>query len=112
MPPAVHVVILAAGLGTRMKSALPKVLHRVAGRPLVLWPVALARALGAGRILAVLGHRLEDVRAAVEARFPGGVEVVRQERQLGTGDAVRQALPVLAAEPDDARVVILYGDVP
>jgi bifunctional UDP-N-acetylglucosamine pyrophosphorylase / glucosamine-1-phosphate N-acetyltransferase len=103
-----HVVILAAGLGTRMVSEKPKVLHKVAGRPLVLWPVALARALAADKVIAVLGHKLEDVRAIL----PDGVEVARQEQQRGTGDAVRQALPALAAEPDDARVLILYGDVP
>ena len=106
-----HVLILAAGLGTRMKSDLPKVLHRVAGRPLVFWPVALARGLEAKRTLVVLGHKLDDVRAAIDERFPG-VEVVRQERQLGTGHAVKEALPALAGEPDDARVLILYGDVP
>jgi len=110
--PDLHVLILAAGLGTRMKSDTPKVLHRVAGRPLVFWPVDLARGLGARRTLAVLGHKLEDVRAALEKRFPGAVEVVRQERQLGTGHAVREALPALAGEPDDARVLVLYGDVP
>lgn len=107
-----HVVILAAGLGTRMKSEQPKVLHRVAGRPLVFWPVALAQSLGAARVIGVLGHKLERVQAALEARFPGVVQIVRQDRQLGTGDAVRQALPALADEPDDARVLILYGDVP
>jgi bifunctional UDP-N-acetylglucosamine pyrophosphorylase/glucosamine-1-phosphate N-acetyltransferase len=107
-----HVIILAAGLGTRMKSETPKVLHRVAGRPLVFWPLALAQTLGARRVLVVLGHKLELVRAALDARYPGAAEVVRQEQMLGTGDAVRQALPALAAEPDDARVLILYGDVP
>src|SRR5512143_707333 len=107
-----HVIILAAGLGTRMKSDVPKVLHRVAGRPLVFWPLGLARTLGARRILVVLGHKLEDVQAQLDARFPGAAEVVRQERQLGTGDAVRQALPALAGEPDGARVLVLYGDVP
>jgi bifunctional UDP-N-acetylglucosamine pyrophosphorylase / glucosamine-1-phosphate N-acetyltransferase len=107
-----HVIVLAAGLGTRMRSETPKVLHRVAGRPLVFWPLALAQTLGARRILVVLGHKLADVQALIDARFPGAVEVVRQERQLGTGDAVRQALPALADEPDGARVLILYGDVP
>src|SRR5215470_9085566 len=107
-----HVIVLAAGLGTRMRSETPKVLHRVAGRPLLFWPLALARTLGARRILCVLGHKLDDVKAQIDARFPGAVEVVRQERQLGTGDAVRQALPALAGEPGDARVLILYGDVP
>jgi bifunctional UDP-N-acetylglucosamine pyrophosphorylase/glucosamine-1-phosphate N-acetyltransferase len=106
-----HVLILAAGLGTRMKSDTPKVLHRVAGRPLLFWPVELARGLGARRTIAVLGHKLDDVRAALEKRFPGA-EVVRQERQLGTGHAVKEALPALAGEPDDARVLVLYGDVP
>src|SRR5215813_11649348 len=99
-----HVIVLAAGLGTRMRSETPKVLHRVAGRPLVFWPLALARTLGARRILCVLGHKLDDVKAQIDARFPGAVEVVLQERQLGTGDAVRQALPALAGEPDGARV--------
>lgn len=107
-----HAIILAAGLGTRMHSDVPKVLHAVAGRPLVLWPVELARSLGAGRVIGVLGHRLEDVRALIDARFPGAVTVVRQEPQRGTGDAVRQALPALAGEPDEAHVLILYGDVP
>src|SRR5215475_1331324 len=107
-----HVIVLAAGLGTRMRSETPKVLHRVAGRPLVFWPLALARTLGARRILCVLGHKLADVQAQIDARFPGAAQVVRQERQLGTGDAVRQALPALANEPADARVLILYGDVP
>jgi bifunctional UDP-N-acetylglucosamine pyrophosphorylase/glucosamine-1-phosphate N-acetyltransferase len=111
MPSKLHAIILAAGLGTRMKSDEPKVLHRVAGRPLLFWPVALARAVGADRVLAVLGHKLEAVRAALDARFPG-VEVVRQAEQRGTGDAVRQALPALAGEPDDARALVLYGDVP
>jgi bifunctional UDP-N-acetylglucosamine pyrophosphorylase / glucosamine-1-phosphate N-acetyltransferase len=112
-----HVVILAAGMGTRMKSEVPKVLHRVAGRPLLFWPIELAHTLAAERVVAVLGHGLEQVRAALDARYPAGkpggtVDVVRQERQLGTGDAVRCALGALSSEPDDAHVLILYGDVP
>jgi bifunctional UDP-N-acetylglucosamine pyrophosphorylase/glucosamine-1-phosphate N-acetyltransferase len=103
-----HVIVLAAGLGTRMKSDRAKVLHQVAGRPLVLWPVELAQAVGASRIVAVLGHQLGEVKAIL----PPTVTVVRQEKQLGTGDAVRQALPALAASPDDDRVLILSGDVP
>ena len=107
------VIILAAGLGTRMKSDTAKVLHRVAGRPLVFWPVEVARSFGARRIVVVLGHQLEAVQAQLDARFgAGAVQVARQERQLGTGDAVRQALPALAGEPDGAGVLILYGDVP
>jgi len=106
-----HVVILAAGLGKRMQSDLPKVLHRVAGRPLVFWPVALAQEIGAASIVAVLGHGRDAVAAALEARFPGAVTTVLQDPPRGTGDAVRCAL---AALPDDpgARVLILSGDVP
>ncbi len=109
--PDLHVIILAAGLGTRMKSDTPKVLHRVAGRPLVYWSVDLARSLDAARVVVVLGHKLEEVRAALDQRAPG-LRIVRQEQQRGTGDAVRQALPALDGEPDEARVLILYGDVP
>jgi bifunctional UDP-N-acetylglucosamine pyrophosphorylase / glucosamine-1-phosphate N-acetyltransferase len=107
-----HAVILAAGLGTRMKSDVPKVLHAIAGRPLLLWPVALAGGVGVRRTLVVLGHKLEDVRAVLGERAPGQVEIVKQERQLGTGHAVKEALPALASEPDSARVLVLYGDVP
>ncbi|MBI4508984.1 MAG: bifunctional UDP-N-acetylglucosamine diphosphorylase/glucosamine-1-phosphate N-acetyltransferase GlmU [Deltaproteobacteria bacterium] len=106
-------VILAAGLGTRMKSDTAKVLHRVAGRPLVAWPVELARSVGARRVVMVLGHQLEAVQRVLDARYgPGAVAVTRQERQLGTGDAVRQALSALEDEPKDATVLILSGDVP
>jgi bifunctional UDP-N-acetylglucosamine pyrophosphorylase / glucosamine-1-phosphate N-acetyltransferase len=106
-------IVLAAGLGTRMKSDVPKVLHRVAGRPLVVWPIEVARAAGAGEIVVVLGHLLEDVQAVLDARYGAGVmKVARQERQLGTGDAVKSGLAALSAQPDDARVLILSGDVP
>src|SRR5512137_3216071 len=65
------VVILAAGQGKRMRSAAPKVLHRVAGRPLIAFPLSLARSLGARRIVVVVGHGREAVEAAV-ASLPGG----------------------------------------
>ncbi|MGM0768342.1 MAG: bifunctional UDP-N-acetylglucosamine diphosphorylase/glucosamine-1-phosphate N-acetyltransferase GlmU [Pseudomonadota bacterium] len=101
-----HVVILAAGQGSRMKSALPKVLHGVAGRPMLHHVIATARQLGAAQIHAVIGHGADQVRAAT----PGEpVNWVLQQEQLGTGHAVAQALPDL---PDDARVLVLYGDVP
>src|SRR6187551_14625 len=64
--------ILAAGLGTRMKSAHAKVLHRVAGRPMIEYPVALAHALGSERVVCVLGHQAAEVQAAVEDRFGAG----------------------------------------
>jgi bifunctional UDP-N-acetylglucosamine pyrophosphorylase/glucosamine-1-phosphate N-acetyltransferase len=103
---ALEIIILAAGLGKRMRSELPKVLHPLAGRPLLAHVLDTARALAPQRILVVHGHGAEQVRAA----FPqAGVEWVLQENQLGTGHAVQQALPRVAP---DADVLVLYGDVP
>jgi bifunctional UDP-N-acetylglucosamine pyrophosphorylase/glucosamine-1-phosphate N-acetyltransferase len=101
-----HVVILAAGQGSRMKSSLPKVLHRIAGKPMLHHVMDTARRLGAARIHGVIGHGADQVRAVTPA---DDVQWALQEQQLGTGHAVAQALPDL---PDDARVLILYGDVP
>jgi bifunctional UDP-N-acetylglucosamine pyrophosphorylase/glucosamine-1-phosphate N-acetyltransferase len=107
------VVILAAGLGTRMKSDLAKVLHEVAGRPLIAWAVENARAAGARRVVAVLGHQRGAVQAALEARFgAGAVEIAEQVEPRGTGHAVQAALPVLEGEPEDGVVIILSGDAP
>jgi len=105
------VVVLAAGQGKRMKSAAPKVLHRVAGRPLVSFPIALARSLGARRIVVVVGHGREAVEAAVRA-LPGGGDVrfAVQASPRGTGHAVMAALPQLAGYT--GPVLILSGDVP
>src|SRR6478736_9113073 len=98
------VVVLAAGQGKRMHSALPKVLHPLAGRPLLAHVLDAARALKPRRIVVVHGHGGDEVRAA----FPGAdLDWVLQAEQLGTGHAVRQALPRIAA---DAEVLILYGD--
>ena len=101
-----HVVILAAGQGSRMKSALPKVLHPVAGKPMLHHVVDTARQLGAEQIHTVIGHGAEAVRASLP---DNSVNWVMQTEQLGTGHAVAQALPHL---PDNARVLVLYGDVP
>ena len=101
-----HVVILAAGQGSRMKSALPKVLHPVAGRPMLHHVIATAKQLGAEKIHTVIGHGADRVR---ETTSEASVNWVTQSEQLGTGHAVAQALPDL---PDDARVLVLYGDVP
>lgn len=101
-----HVVILAAGQGSRMKSRQPKVLHAIAGKPMLHHVMDTARTLGAEGIHTVIGHGADQVRAATEA---GDVNWVTQAEQLGTGHAVAQALPSL---PDQARVLILYGDVP
>src|SRR5579883_1220171 len=104
-------IVLAAGKGTRMKSARPKVLHEAAGRELIAYPIELARGLGAERIVCVLGHGGGAVRAAIEARFgEGAVAIALQEEQRGTGDAVARALPSLGGF--DGPALILYGDVP
>jgi bifunctional UDP-N-acetylglucosamine pyrophosphorylase/glucosamine-1-phosphate N-acetyltransferase len=106
MPAPLEVVILAAGQGKRMYSARPKVLHELAGRPLLGHVLAAARALGARTIHVVYGHGGEQVRA----RFPDAdIRWAHQARQHGTGHALAQALPAVA---DDATVLVLYGDVP
>jgi len=103
----VNVVILAAGQGKRMNSNLPKVLHRLAGLPLLAHVLAAARALKPARIVVVYGHGGEKVRAQFAA--DADVGWVKQEPQLGTGHAVTQALPLL----DESRpTLVLYGDVP
>jgi bifunctional UDP-N-acetylglucosamine pyrophosphorylase/glucosamine-1-phosphate N-acetyltransferase len=107
------VFIMAAGLGTRMKSDAPKVLHRVAGRPMLHWVVGAARAAGAQRVIAILGHRADAVKASLDASFgAGSVEVVLQPEQRGTGHAVQCALPAVQDESDDRIVAILTGDAP
>ncbi|WP_148864707.1 bifunctional UDP-N-acetylglucosamine diphosphorylase/glucosamine-1-phosphate N-acetyltransferase GlmU [Marinobacter fonticola] len=106
MTQPLHVVILAAGQGSRMKSSLPKVLHKVAGKPMLHHVIDTARALGASGIHGVIGHGADQVRAETPAE---DIQWALQSEQLGTGHAVAQALPNL---PDEARVLILYGDVP
>lgn len=102
---SLDIVILAAGQGTRMRSALPKVLHPVAGQSMLGHVVSTARALQPRSIQVVIGHGAEQVRQ----RLVGDdLNYVVQAEQLGTGHAVAQALPNLSAE----RVLILYGDVP
>ena len=104
---------MAAGLGTRMKSEQAKVLHRVAGRPLLHWVVNAARAAGAARVVAILGHQYDLVRVSLDAAYgAGAVELALQAEQRGTGHAVQCALPAVASEPDDRIVVILTGDAP
>ena len=101
-----HVVILAAGQGKRMKSRLPKVLHRLAGRTLLEHVVAATRKLDPAAIHTVYGHGGQQVRDA----HPGlGVQWVEQREQRGTGHAVEQAMPAI---PDEATVLVLYADVP
>src|SRR5690606_33560356 len=102
-----HVVILAAGEGKRMKSSLPKVLQKVAGRPMLAHVVDAARALSPAAIHVVHGHGGEPVIPAVAD--PADLRWVEQSEQLGTGHAVREAMPGV---PDGAQVLVLYGDVP
>jgi len=100
------VIVLAAGQGKRMRSALPKVLHPLGGRPLLAYVLDTARELGARRTIVVHGHGAEAVRAGFADT---DVQWVLQAEQLGTGHAVQQALPLIGS---DAQVLILYGDVP
>lgn len=101
-------IILAAGKGTRMGSDLPKVMHRAAGRPLVEWVVDACREAGCGRIILVVGHGADSVRA----HFAGapGIEFVTQSPQLGTGHAVDQARAALLQLDPASEVLVLCGD--
>jgi bifunctional UDP-N-acetylglucosamine pyrophosphorylase/glucosamine-1-phosphate N-acetyltransferase len=101
-----QVVILAAGQGKRMHSNLPKVLHPVAGKPLVRHVIDTARSLAPAKLVVVFGHGGEAVRSTVDG---DDISWALQEPQLGTGHAVAQALPALAGE---GRTLVLYGDVP
>lgn len=102
---SLDIVILAAGQGTRMRSALPKVLHPVAGDSMLGHVIHSARQLNPQRIHVVIGHGADIVRERLAA---DDLNFVLQDKQLGTGHAVAQALPELTAE----NVLILYGDVP
>lgn len=99
-------VILAAGQGTRMKSKLPKVLHKALGKPMVQWVIDCLSEAGVADKIAVLGHGGEQVAQVVE----GQAQIVYQTEQLGTGHAVMQAAPALAADND--CVLVICGDTP
>ncbi len=100
-------IILAAGLGTRMKSRRAKVLHPLLGRPLISYAVSLAQTLEAAQSILVVGHQADAVRSALEGV---AVDFAMQDEQLGTGHAVQQAMSQLRAE--EGPVLILCGDVP
>ena len=106
---ALDIVIMAAGKGTRMKSNLPKVLHKLAGRPLLQHVLQTAVGLNADGIVVVTGHGADEVEAAVATPHLGHLTFVRQMPQLGTGHAVQQAVRNLHAE---GTTLILNGDVP
>ncbi len=102
-------VILAAGKGTRMRSALPKVLHRIAGRSMLGHVVALAQGVGGDRLAVVVGPDMDSVRKEAVAAAPGA-DVFVQENQLGTADAVLAARPAIAAHQGD--LLVLFADTP
>ena len=106
---SLDIVILAAGQGKRMHSACPKVLHPLAGKPLLRHVVDTARSLNAARIVIVYGHGGETVREALNAP---DINFAKQDPQLGTGHAVMQAHPLLGGAATDAITLVLYGDVP
>ena len=105
-------IVLAAGQGTRMKSPLPKVLHVIAGRPLVAYPLEAAFDAGVQRCVAVVGHGREQVESALEERFASRVSTAVQTEQRGTGHAVQCAMESAALADFEGNVVILYGDCP
>ena len=118
------VVILAAGKGTRMNSNLPKVMHKVAGKPMIEHVVDCASSLGTEHIHLVVGHGAEAIKqhflsghshegyVSYEGIKGSDLNFVSQENQLGTGHAVQQAMPNIPARSVEDRVLVLYGDVP
>ncbi len=104
----IHVVVLAAGKGTRMKSARPKVLHLAAGLPLIDHVLRAASALSPSSVVLIVGHQAEQLKDALQAR--PGLSFASQEPQLGTGHALLQAEPLLGAK--SGTLVLLSGDVP
>lgn len=101
-------VILAAGHGKRMRSALPKPLHPVAGRPMIRHVLDAVRDAGISRVVAVLGHGSEQIRAEIGS----DVETVLQPELLGTGDALRRAAALLADDPSVSDVLVCGADMP
>lgn len=100
------VIVLAAGKGVRMKSELPKVLHRLCGKEMINHVVDNVKGLGGVQIIAITGYKQDEVKAALDS----GVETVFQQKQLGTGHAVMQAMPIISKEARD--VLVLCADMP
>src|SRR5256885_13259462 len=110
MQKPLNILIMAAGLGTRMKSKRAKVLHELDGIPLIAHVARAAKALDPRQILVVVGHQAKEVEQAALAEVGGLASFVIQANQRGTGDAVESARSVL--EPSDSLVLVLSGDVP
>tara|TARA_R110002167_G_scaffold318114_10_gene523776 strand:- start:384 stop:1742 length:1359 start_codon:yes stop_codon:yes gene_type:complete len=102
---SLHIVILAAGQGSRMKSNLPKVLHKIAGKPMLQHVIDTVSQLDAEGIHVIVGHGSDTVKQTIS----GDINWCYQTEQLGTGHAVAQALPNI---PENSKVLVLYGDVP
>src|SRR5690606_24647522 len=109
--PMLNIVILAAGMGKRMKSELPKVLHGLAGKPMLTHVIEASQRLEPAAIVIVVGHGADQIQQHYDAN--AGLAFALQQPQLGTGHAVQQAVPQLkrSGSPQDATLV-LYGDVP
>jgi len=107
-------VVLAAGEGTRMRSSLPKVLHPLCGRPMVLHVLDTLVALPLARVVVVVGHEAEAVTAAIQAGLDTDipVEFVEQRVQRGTGDATSVALTAFSDAIDDDDVIVCSADIP
>ena len=104
----INAIILAAGEGTRMKSSHPKVVHKLLSKPLIWWPVHAAREAGAERIIVVVGHGADEVRAALADETD--IEFVEQAERLGTGHAVKCVRDAIGGF--QGPTVVLYGDTP
>ena len=105
-----HVVVLAAGKGTRMKSEVPKVLHHISGLPIIEHVLRKAVALSPASITVVVGHGADQVKAGLTGFAGGPLQFVVQEKQLGTGHALLQTRGLLAGK--SGTVILLSGDVP
>ena len=106
-----NIVILAAGLGKRMQSSLPKVLHRIAGQPMLTHLLHTVQTLSPDRLMVVVGHGADTIRQAYASTSPP-ISFVLQTEQLGTGHAVRQTNDQLLGEDANSFTMVLYGDVP
>jgi bifunctional UDP-N-acetylglucosamine pyrophosphorylase/glucosamine-1-phosphate N-acetyltransferase len=106
-----NIVILAAGMGKRMQSSLPKVLHKIAGQPMLTHLLHTAQTLSPDRLMVVVGHGADTIRQTYAGASPP-IHFVLQTEQLGTGHAVRQTNDQLLGEAANSFTMVLYGDVP
>jgi bifunctional UDP-N-acetylglucosamine pyrophosphorylase / glucosamine-1-phosphate N-acetyltransferase len=100
-------IILAAGEGTRMKSSLPKVLHNICGKPMLKYLIDNVNSIGINKVIAIVGHK-----AGLVEELISGIKCIKQDKLLGTGDAVSRARAVLLKDNKIDNVLILYGDTP